>query len=160
MVCDTRGAELCLKSHQDVQSWSLETGAQCPDSVMGRSGPGSPLQAVSGLMSQMSQGHHTCHALVTTPVLPSLPLSCQQWLITPGVTPGGRPGPDTRQTPELSRAAPGVRMIVIRSQDSHPHNNHNDPRDPELLQSTSHLGSEPLPGPAQAGYLLMIHSHD
>lgn len=52
---------------------------------------------------------HACHKVRVSSHLSHLsqlprytPLSCQHIrLITPGVTPGGRPGPDTRQTPEL-----------------------------------------------------------
>ena len=104
-------------------------------------------------MSRMSQGQSliTLVTLVTTPALHS-PVS------TLADYPRCDPGGQTRARHPADRA-PGPRG------DDDP-NQEQDPRpDPwritvRPLQSTEHLGSELLPEPAQAGFLLMIHSHD
>lgn len=78
------------------------------------SGPthGAVIARVPGTRHRQSRPQLSCHACHKVRVSSHLshlsqlprytPLSCQHIrLITPGVTPGGRPGPDTRQTPEL-----------------------------------------------------------
>ena len=104
------------RGHITLHSQMSRASGQCPDPLMGQSSPGSPVLGTGSPRPRLSCP--ACHKVRVSShlshlsQLPRYTPPCQHWLITPGVTPGGRPGPDTRQT---EFPAPGVTMILIRT---------------------------------------------